>query len=512
MISTITIKKGEMTLDELEAIARGKAIVKISKKVEKEFAKGRALVDKWVKEERKIYGVTTGFGALSTVTIKGDDIIKLQRNILLSHSAGVGNPLPEDVVRAMLAIRINDFCLGKSGLSLATINKLIEILNSPIVPVVPEKGSVGASGDLAPMAHIALLLIGEGEAFVNGKRMKGSDALAKCSIKPIELQAGEGIALINGTQMMAAIGGLALIDIISLCKHADIAASMSLEVLLGTRKAFDPRIHKARPHPGQQIVASNMLRISDKSEIISSHKDCSRIQDAYSLRCSPQVHGATLDTVNYAKNVILTEMNSSTENPLIFTDPEDIVSGGNFHGQPVALVLDFLGIAVAELASISERRVERLVNPNLSGLPAFLVEHGGLNSGFMIVQYTAAALVSDNKILAHPSSVDSIPTSANKEDHVSMGANGARKLMRIIENVEEVVAIELLVAAQGYDLFTNLKGGVGTKAAHDIIRTKVDYLKEDRLIANDINIVKELLKSGKIIDAVEKKTGKLRSM
>lgn len=505
----ITIKKGKMTLIDVEAIARKGAKVKILDETLKEFAKGRALVDKWVKEERKIYGVTTGFGALSTVAISGNDIIKLQKNIILSHSAGVGKPLPEDVVRAMIAIRLNDFCLGKSGLSMATVNKLLEILNSPIVPVVPEKGSVGASGDLAPMAHIALVLIGEGEAFVRGERLSGVKALKKCSIEPIELQAGEGLALINGTQMMTAIGALALIDIINLCKHADIAASMSLEVLLGTRTAFDPRIHKARPHQGQQIVASNMLKISEKSEIISSHKDCSRIQDAYSLRCSPQVHGATLDTINYAKQVILTEMNSSTENPLIFIDSEDFVSGGNFHGQPVALVLDFLGIAVAELASISERRVERLVNPNLSGLPAFLVENGGLNSGFMIAQYTAAALVSDNKILAHPSSVDSIPTSANKEDHVSMGANGARKLMRIVENVEDVIAIELLCAAQGYDLFTNLKGGVGTKAAHDIIRINVDYLKEDRLISTDINIVKDLLKSGKIINAVERETGKL---
>jgi len=505
----ITIEKGKMTLDQLEAIARKGARVKIPSKIAGEFDQGRALLDKWVKQGRQIYGVNTGFGALSTVTISGDDIIKLQRNILLSHAAGVGNPLPKDVVRAMIAIRLNDFCLGRSGLRMATIAKLVELLNKDIIPVVPEKGSVGASGDLSPMAHLSLVLIGEGEAFFKGERLSGAEVLKKCSIEPLELQAGEGLALINGTQMMTAIGALALIDIINLCKHADIAASMSLEVLLGTRSAFDSRIHNARPHPGQQIVASNMLKISDKSEIISSHEDCSRIQDAYSLRCSPQVHGATLDTVNYAKQVILTEMNSSTENPLIFTDSEDIVSGGNFHGQPVALVLDFLGIAVAELASISERRVERLVNPNLSGLPAFLVENGGLNSGFMIVQYTAAALVSDNKILAHPSSVDSIPTSANKEDHVSMGANGARKLMRIIENVEEVISIELLTAAQGYDLFTNLKGGVGTKAAHDIIRTKVDYLKEDRLIASDINTVKELLKSGNIIEAVEKRTGTL---
>ncbi len=500
---------GGMTLDDVEQIARNNVKVKISKKAEEGFTRGRALVDKWVDQGEKIYGVTTGFGALSNVAISGDDTKKLQRNILLSHSAGVGKPLPEDVVRAMMAIRVNDFCLGRSGLSLRTVNKLVQIINSPIVPVVPEKGSVGASGDLAPMSHIALVLIGEGEAFVNGKRLAGADALAMCSIEPVELKAGEGLALINGTQMMTAIGALALTDIQRLCKHADIAASMSLEVLLGTRTAFDRRIHMARPHEGQMVSAGNMLKISEKSEIISSHKDCSRIQDAYSLRCSPQVHGATLDTVNYAEKVITTEINSSTENPLIFTDTKDFISGGNFHGQPVALVLDFLGIAVAELASISERRIERLVNPDLSGLPAFLVENGGLNSGFMIAQYTAAALVSDNKILAHPSSVDSIPTSANKEDHVSMGANGARKLLRIIENVEEVLSIELLVAAQGYDLFTNLKGGIGTKAAHDVIRTKVEYLREDRLIANDINIVKNLLKSGKILDAVEKRAGTL---
>ncbi len=505
----IIIKKGKMTLDDVEAIARKNARVKIHDNTLKELSKSRALIDKWVRQGKKIYGVTTGFGALSTIAISGDNTLTLQKNILLSHAAGVGQPLPEDVVRAMMAIRVNDFCLGRSGLRPETINRLVEFLNSGITPVVPEKGSVGASGDLAPMAHLALVLIGEGEAFVKGRRMTGARALQQCSIEPLELKAGEGLALINGTQMMTAIGALALIDIVNLCKHADIAASMSLEVLLGTRTAFDARIHNARPHHGQQTAAANMLKISDKSEIVSSHKDCSKIQDAYSLRCSPQVHGATLDTVNYAKKVFETEMNSSTENPLIFTDSEEFISGGNFHGQPIALVLDFLAIAVAELASISERRVERLVNPNLSGLPAFLVENGGLNSGFMIVQYTAAAIVSDNKILAHPSSVDSIPTSANKEDHVSMGANGARKLLRIIENVQEVIAIELLCAAQGYDLFTNLKGGVGTKAAHDIIRTKVDYLKEDRFIAKDINSVIELLKSGEIIKAVEKQTGEL---
>jgi len=443
------------------------------------------------------------------VTISYEDTKKLQKKILLSHAAGIGNHMEEDVVRAMMALRVNDFCRGNSGLRLETIEKLSQVLNAGIVPLVPEKGSVGASGDLVPMAHLSLVLIGEGEAFVDGIRMSGARALRKKSIKSLVLEAGEGIALINGTQFMIALGCLALHDALNICKHADIAASMSLETLMGTRAAFDPRIHAARPHTGQIKAAGNMLRITENSDIISSHQDCSRVQDAYTLRCSPQVHGASWDAFDYVDKVVKVEMNSSTENPLIFSESEEFLSGGNFHGQPLALACDFLSIAIAELANISERRIERLVNPQLSGLPAFLVEDGGLNSGFMIAQYVAASLVSENKVLAHPASVDSIPTSANMEDHVSMGAFAARKCRDIVANTEEVIAIELLCAAQGIDLFTNIKAGDGTLAAYDVIRSKVDYMKEDRFLSADIAKMKDLLRSGSIVKAVEDKVGEL---
>ncbi len=509
MENTIKLNGENFQLEELVAIARNGVRAAISVESEERINKARTLVDKWVKEGERIYGVTTGFGALSDVTISYEDTKKLQKKILLSHAAGMGAPMDDDVVRAMMALRINDFCRGNSGLRLETIQKLADMLNSGIIPVVPAKGSVGASGDLVPMAHLALVLIGEGEAFVDGKRMPGAQALKLKNISPLVLAAGEGLALINGTQFMIALGCLALHDALNLCKHADIAASMSLETLMGTRSAFDSRIHRARPHIGQMKAAQNMLKMTDNSEIISSHKDCSMVQDAYTLRCSPQVHGASWDAFAYVDRVIRVEMNSSTENPLIFPESGEFLSGGNFHGQPLALACDFLGIAIAELANISERRIERLVNPQLSGLPAFLVEDGGLNSGFMIAQYAAASLVSENKVIAHPASVDSIPTSANKEDHVSMGAVAARKCRDIVDNVEEVVAIELLCGAQGIDLFTNLKAGDGTMAAYETIREVVDYMKEDRFLSADIAKVKALLRSGKIVRAVEDKVGTL---
>ena len=509
MENTIKLNGENFQLEELVAIARNGVNAAISVESVDRINKARNLVDKWVKEGVRIYGVTTGFGALSDVTISYEDTKKLQKKILLSHAAGMGAPMDDDVVRAMMALRINDFCRGNSGLRLETIQKLADMLNTGIIPVVPAKGSVGASGDLVPMAHLALVLIGEGEAFVDGKRMPGAEALKLKNISPLELAAGEGLALINGTQFMIALGCLALHDSLNLCKHADIAASMSLETLMGTRSAFDPRIHRARPHVGQMKAAQNMLKMTDNSEIISSHKDCSTVQDAYTLRCSPQVHGASWDAFAYVERVIRVEMNSSTENPLIFPESGEFLSGGNFHGQPLALACDFLSIAIAELANISERRIERLVNPQLSGLPAFLVEDGGLNSGFMIAQYAAASLVSENKVLAHPASVDSIPTSANKEDHVSMGAVAARKCRDIVDNVEEVVAIELLCGAQGIDLFTNLKAGDGTMAAYETIREVVDYMKEDRFLSADIATVKALLRSGKIVTAVEDKVGTL---
>jgi histidine ammonia-lyase len=509
MNEQIVLRGSDFLLEDLVKIARHNARIKISVESESRINKARQLIDKWVKNGERIYGVTTGFGALSDVTISYDDTKKLQKKILLSHAAGIGRCMEDDVVRGMMALRVNDFCRGNSGLRLETIKKLAQVLNAGIVPVVPEKGSVGASGDLVPMAHLALVLIGEGEAFVEGQRMTGARALKKKSITPLVLEAGEGIALINGTQFMISLGCLALHDALNLCKHADIAASMSLETLMGTRAAFDKRIHNARPHQGQIKAAGNMLRITENSEIISSHKDCSRVQDAYTLRCSPQVHGASWDAFAYVDRVIRVEMNSSTENPLIFPESEEFLSGGNFHGQPLALASDFLGIAIAELANISERRIERLVNPQLSGLPAFLIEDGGLNSGFMIAQYAAASLVSENKVLAHPASVDSIPTSANKEDHVSMGAIAARKCRDIVANAEEVIAIELLCAAQGIDLFTNVKAGDGTLAAYEVIRSKVGYMKEDRLLSVDIARVKKLLRDGSIVKAVEDKVGKL---
>ena len=498
-----------MTLDDLLAIAREDAKVQLTKESEERITKTRELIVRWLQEKKIIYGVTTGFGALSDVTISKEDTRRLQKNILMSHAAGVGKIFALETVRAVMALRIKDLARGHSGIKLETVNCLIDFLNKGVCPVVPEKGSVGASGDLVPLAHISLVLIGLGEAFCNGQRMSGEEALTRCGMKPLELEAGEGLALINGTQVMTAIGALAVYDAARLAKITDIAAAMSLEVLMGSRMEFDPSIHHVRPHPGQATAADNMFRITQNSEIISSHKDCRRIQDAYTLRCSPQVHGASRDAIAYTKNVVVTEMNSSTNNPLFFSESEDFLLGGNFHGQPIALAMDFLCMAAAELGNISERRIERLVNPMLSGLPAFLVNEGGLNSGFMIAQYTAAALVSENKVLSHPACVDSIPTSANKEDHVAMGTISARKCRDIVKNSEHIVAIELLCGAQAMDLFTNMKAGEGTMIAYRVIRDSIPHLASDRILSKDIDTMIHLIRSGKIIAAVEKKIGKL---
>jgi histidine ammonia-lyase len=509
-MKTISLGIDGMTLEDLVAIARERAKVKVTPESEKKIRQTRKLIEQWVWQGKTIYGITTGFGGLSDVAISKKDTRRLQQNILMSHAAGVGAPLEEETVRAIMALRVKDLARGHSGIRLETIQHLVALLNWGICPVVPEKGSVGASGDLAPLAHLSLVLLGLGEAYFKGQRMAGKQVLSKCGLKPLSLEAGEGLALVNGTQVMTAIGVLALCDAIKLSKMTDLAAAMSLEVLMGSRTEFNAKIHQARPHPGQAVAADNMERMTRNSEIITSHKDCSRIQDAYTLRCSPQVHGATKDAIQYCRNVVETEMNSSTNNPLIFSESQDFLLGGNFHGQPVALAMDFLSMAVAELANISERRIERLVNPMLSGLPAFLVSDGGLNSGFMIAQYTAAALVSENKVLCHPASVDSIPTSANKEDHVSMGTISARQCREIISNTEDVIAIELLCAAQALDLFTNMKPGEGTLAAYTEIRKAVCHLDNDRILSVDIAAVKELMRSGKILQAVEKKIGKLQ--
>ena len=499
-----------MSLEDLVAIAREGSTVRLTKESEGRIINARKMIEKWVKEERVIYGVTTGFGALSDVTISKEDTQRLQENILMSHAAGVGDILDKETVRAVMALRIKDLARGHSGISLETVIRIIDLLNRGVCPVVPEKGSVGASGDLAPLAHLCLVLIGQGEAFYEGQRISGIEALKKCGLKPLQLKAGEGLALVNGTQVMTAIGGLSIYDAVKLSKMTDIAAAMSLEVLMGSKTEFDQRIHQVRPHPGQAAAADNMDRITRDSEIITSHKDCFRIQDAYSLRCSPQVHGASKDAITYARKVVETEMNSSTNNPLIFSESQEFLLGGNFHGQPVALAMDFLCMAISEFANISERRIERLVNPQLSGLPAFLVSDGGLNSGFMLAQYTAASLVSENKVLSHPACVDSIPTSANKEDHVSMGTISARKLREIVRNTEYVIAIELLCGAQAMDLFTNMKPGEGTLIAYKIIRDEVPHLEKDRIISKDIETMVHLMRSGKIIEEIERVVGELQ--
>ena len=499
-----------MTPEALVAIAREGARVILTKEAETRIIEARKLVEKWVEEGRTIYGITTGFGALSDVTISKEDTRRLQKNIILSHSAGVGDFLDEETVRAVMALRIKDFCRGHSGIRLETVLCLRDLLNREIHPVIPEKGSVGASGDLVPLAHLSLVLLGLGEVFFQDQRMSGGEGLKRCGIRPLRLEAAEGVALVNGTQVMTAIGGLAVYDALRLSKMADISAAMSLEVLMGTNVEFDPRIHEVKPHPGQIAAADNMRRITQNSEIISSHKDCSRVQDAYTLRCSPQVHGASKDAIEYSRKVVETEMNASTNNPLIFPESEEFLLGGNFHGQHIALAMDFLSMAVSELANIAERRIERLVNPQLSGLPAFLVSDGGINSGFMIAQYTAAALVSENKVLSHPACVDSIPTSANKEDHVSMGTISARKCRDVVKNSEHVIAIELLCGAQAMDLFTNMKPGEGTRVAYKIIRDAVQHLEKDRVLSEDIETIVKLVRNGKILKGVEEVIGALR--
>lgn len=509
---TIDLDKDRLTIADLVAVAREGARAGVTRVGEGRVARTRALIDRWVEEKQVIYGITTGFGALCNVIISPEDTRRLQENILVSHAAGVGEPLPEDVVRAVMALRIHDLSLGYSGCRMETLRHLLAFLNRGVCPVVPEQGSVGASGDLAPTAHLGLVLIGRGEAFYRDRRLPGARVLAEIGLPPLQLEAGEGLALINGTQVMTAMGALVVHDAVRLSKTADIACAMTLEVLMGSSSEFDARIHQVRPHPGQIVTAENMRRLTADSGIIASHRGCARVQDAYTLRCSPQIHGASKDAVAHARRVIDIEINSTTTNPLIFPDIEAVRLGGNFHGQPVAMAADYLSMGLAELASVSERRIERLVNPQLSGLPPFLVKNGGLNSGYMIGQYTAAALVSENKVLAHPACVDSIPTSANKEDHVSMGTIAMRQARQILANVERVVAIELLCAAQAYDLLTEdrpLAAGAGTRAAYRVIRRHVPYLAADREIGRDIDALTAVLRSDALVDAVQAAVGSI---
>lgn len=498
-----------LTLDEFINVSRFNYKVDLAYETIDKVNKSRDLVDKFVKDNKVVYGITTGFGKFSDVVITGDEIMELQKNLIISHACGVGNPLEEEIVRGIMVLRANALSKGNSGIRLSTLNTLISMINEGVHPIIPEKGSLGASGDLAPLAHMVLVMIGEGEAIFEGVRMTGKDAMEKANIPIVALTAKEGLALINGTQVMTSIGAFTIYDSINLSKTADIVASLTVEALNGIIDAFDPRVHKIRPHEGQINTAKNLLAILDKSSMVTRQGEI-RVQDAYSLRCIPQIHGASKDCFKYAKEKIEIEINSATDNPLIFIDEEEVISGGNFHGQPMAITFDFLGIGLAELGNLSERRLERLVNPSLSnGLPAFLIQKGGVNSGFMIVQYSAAALVSENKILAHPASVDSIPSSANQEDHVSMGTIAARKAREIMGNVRKVLAMEILSACQGIDLRGNVGLGLGTDIAYNIVRDQISLLIEDRVMYKDINTCEDIIKTNILVDRVEEKIGVL---
>ena len=511
-MDTVVIDGKNLHLNDLVLVARQNCKVALSEAAKASIKKSREYVDRLVKEGRIVYGITTGFGEFSKVSIEQNQTVLLQKNLIVSHACGVGNHLPADSVRALMLLRINALSKGFSGIRLETIQSLIDMLNCGVIPAVPEKGSLGASGDLAPLSHMVLPLLGLGEAYYDGALMAGGEAMKRAGITPIELTSKEGLALINGTQVMTGIGALTLYNGLNLLKICDIAAAMTLEALNGVTDAFIPDIHEIRPHRGQMDTASNILRLAANSEWTTKTGEI-RVQDGYSLRCVPQIHGASKDALRYVAEKTAIEMNAVTDNPIILADKDMAISGGNFHGQPMALSFDFLGIALAELASVSERRIERMVNPALSGLPPFLTGQGGLHSGFMIAQYSAAALVSENKVLAHPASVDSIPSSAGQEDHVSMGTIAARKAREIYFNASRVLAIELFAAAQAIDLNDKYKGkklGKGTKVVYDLIRTVADTVTVDRELYLDFNKVAALIDTNKIVQAVEATIGELK--
>jgi len=507
-LKNVYLDGNSLNLKDFINVVRGGYKVELTEEAISKVNKSREMVDKFVEEERVVYGITTGFGKFSDVNISKDEATTLQRNLIISHACGVGKPLSQEEVRGVMLLRANALAKGYSGIRLSTLNTLIEMLNKGVHPIIPEKGSLGASGDLAPLAHMVLTMLGEGEAYYNGEIMPGKEAMDKAGIKVVELTSKEGLALINGTQVMTSIGALTLYDAINLSKTADIVSALTIEALNGIVDAYDERVQLARPHKGQINTSRNLRNLLENSEM-TSRQGKIRVQDAYTLRCIPQIHGGSKDAFKYVEEKVNIEMNSVTDNPIIFTETEEAISGGNFHGQPMALAFDFLGIALAELANVSERRLERLVNPALSGLPGFLSKNGGLNSGFMIVQYSAASLVSENKILAHPASVDSIPSSANQEDHVSMGTIAARKSREILGNTRKVLSMELLAACQGIDLRGKKKLGKGTEIAYNIVRDKISTIDEDRIMYKEIGKAEKIVKSNIILEEIDKENIKL---
>ena len=522
-MKALHISGRDLTLEAVREVAVDRRPVLLDPDAREAVDRARAVVDALVAENRVSYAITTGVGKLADVRIAGDQIRELQLNLVRSHSGGIGEPLSAAETRAMMLLRANSLSKGHSGVRGAVIDTICEMLNRGVTPMVPSQGSVGASGDLAPLAHLALALIGEGECLdEKGVRIPAANAMRSAQIKPLVLEAKEAVSLINGTQAMLAVGTLALLAAEILADTADVIGALSLDALRGTDVAFDERIHKARPHPGQLRTAANLRKMLEGSSLRDSHRDCERVQDAYSLRCMPQVHGAVRDTLAHCREVMETEVNSAVDNPLVFMKDQagadalvrpaerrsasldaDVISGGNFHGQPLAFVLDFLGIALSALAGISERRLERLVNPALNeGLPPFLAAGAGLNSGFMMAQVAAASLVSENKVLAHPASVDSITTSGNKEDYVSMGMTAALKLKRIVENSRNAMAIEAMAAAQALDFLAPLKTSKRGQAAHAAIRSVCATMEKDRVMYQDFARISDLIASGKVAEAL----------
>jgi histidine ammonia-lyase len=502
-MKALHINGNDLRLEAVREVAVEGRSVLLAPDAREAVDKARAVVEQIVAGNQVSYAITTGVGKLSEVRIAGDQIRELQVNLVRSHAVGVGEPLSTVEVRAMMLLRANSLSKGYSGIRAMVIDALCEMLNRRVTPFVPSQGSVGASGDLAPLAHLALVMIGEGECLDDsGHRMPAAEALRKAEIKPLTLEAKEAVSLINGTQAMLAVGTLALLAAETLVDSADVIGSMTLDALRGTDVAFDERIHRVRPHAGQIQSAANLRRMLEGSQIRESHRDCGRVQDAYSLRCIPQVHGAVRDTLVNCRAVFETEANSAVDNPLVFSNA-DVLSGGNFHGEPIAFALDFLAIALSALAGISERRIERLVNPALNeGLPPFLAPGAGLNSGFMMPQVTAAALVSENKVLAHPASVDSITTSGNKEDYVSMGMTAALKLQRIVENTRNVLAIEAIAAAQALDFVAPLRTGKRGQKAYEAVRAVCAAMEHDRVMYGDFERVAKVIGDGKIAEAL----------
>jgi histidine ammonia-lyase len=509
--TAIRLTGDDLRIDDVWAVAFGDAAAALSDDARAKMRAARELVERAAHGTREhTYGINTGFGRFVSRSIPEEQTEELQLRLLRSHACGVGEPYPAEIVRAAMLLRANALAKGTSGARIQTVELLLDCLSAGVLPRVPSRGSVGASGDLAPLAHLALPLVGEGEAWHDGRLLPGGEALAAAGLEPTRLEAKEGLSLVNGTQFMAAFGALGLVRARRLAQAADVACALSLEALQGSRTSFLPQIHRLRPLRGQGNSAANVLRLIEDSAINEAHKWCDKVQDAYSLRCAPQVHGAARDLLDYVEGTVAVELNAATDNPLVLVEDDLLVSNGNFHGQALAFALDALAMACSELANISERRVERLVNPNLSdGLPAFLTTDGGLNSGFMIPQYVAAALVSENKALCHPASVDSIPTSAGQEDHVSMGNAAGLKAWQVIANSECALAIELLAGAQGVEFLAPLEPGNGVRAAHGFVRSLSPRVAEDRPLAPDIEAVAAAIRDGSLIAGVEAEVGEL---